>query len=82
MTPTYQLYQAQLERANETMQRLLKNKEQIDHNLIITPYNPSLHDQLRTSNLEIKITTNEIENIENILKEFELENDIQNSNSL
>ena len=58
------LYQLQYIKAKETLDMLKKQKEQIDLNLHSNPSCSTLHKELRTVNLNIKITENEIEHTE------------------
>lgn len=68
------LYQLQLNKAKETLTTLLQQRELIDAKLLLNPISPELHKDLRTINLEIKITNSEIELVESNLKACEIKN--------
>ena len=71
MTQTCNLYKSQYNKATETLKTLLKQREEIDSKLKINPISSDLHKDLRTINLEIKITNNEIEQAESDILECE-----------
>lgn len=68
------LYQLQLNKAKETLATLLQQRQLIEAKLLLNPISPELHKDLRTINLEIKITNNEIELAESNLKACEIKN--------
>jgi hypothetical protein len=61
------LYQRQYKNALKTYEKLEKVKAEIDFKLKSNPVCSHLHKDLRTVNLDIKITLNEIEHIESHL---------------
>lgn len=61
------LYQSQYKKAKETLDILEKQRAQIDFNLQSNPICSILHKQLRTINLDIKITVNEMEHAESAI---------------
>lgn len=61
------LYQSQYKKAKETLDILEKQKAQIDFNLQSNPICSILHKELRTINLDIKITANELEHAESAI---------------
>jgi hypothetical protein len=64
-------YQRQYKNALKTYEKLKNTKAEIDFKLKSTPICSNLHKDLRTVNLEIKITLNEIEHIESHLHQYE-----------
>lgn len=66
------LYQRQYSNALRTIEKLQILKSEIDFKLKSNPVCSHLHKDLRTVNLDITITLNEIEHIESHLHEFEL----------
>jgi hypothetical protein len=66
------LYQRQYTNALRTIEKLRILKSEIDFKLQSNPVCSNLHKDLRTVNLDITITLNEIEHIESHLHEFEL----------
>jgi hypothetical protein len=58
------LYKSQFNKAKETLHILEKQKAQIDLGLLSNPICSTLHKELRTVNLDIKITVNELEHAE------------------
>ena len=66
------LYQRQYTNALRTIEKLRILKSEIDFKLQSNPVCSHLHKDLRTVNLDITITLNEIEHIESHLHEFEL----------
>jgi hypothetical protein len=62
------LYQRQYKNALKTYEKLEKIKAEIDFKLKSNPVCSHLHKDLRTVNLDIKITLNEIEHIESHLQ--------------
>lgn len=67
------IYKSQFRRAKETLDLLEQQKAQIDFKLKSNAICSTLHKELRTVNLDIKITLNEIEYIESNLQECELQ---------
>ena len=65
-------YKRQHKNALLTLERLEKQKAEIDFKLKSNPICTHLHKDLRTVNLEIKITVNEIEHVESYINEFEI----------
>ncbi len=64
-------FKSQLDRAKEILVELENHREEINEKLKLMEYSADLHKQLRTVNLEIKITLNEIEFAEFNIKECE-----------
>ena len=57
-------YKSQFEKAKETLDILEKQRAKIDLSLLSNPICAVLHKELRTVNLDIKITVNELEHAE------------------
>ena len=72
MTDHCHLYKSQHKKAKETLDILLVQKAEIDFKLESNPICPHLHKELRTVNLDIKITLNEIEHTEECIQKCEL----------
>jgi hypothetical protein len=66
------LYKSQYKKAKETLEILEKQKAQINLNLEPNPISSTLHKELRTVNLDIRITLNEMEHAESNIHECEL----------
>ena len=64
------LYQSQYKKAKETLDMLEKQRDQIDLNLHSNPSCSTLHKELRTVNLNIKITENEMEHAESAIIKY------------
>lgn len=64
-------YQRQYKNALKTYEKLEKIKAEIDFKLKSNPVCSHLHKDLRTVNLDIKITLNEIEHIESHIHQHE-----------
>jgi hypothetical protein len=64
MNPRKNLYERQYTSAKKILETLEKQKAEIDLKLQSDPICSHLHKELRTVNLDIKITLNEIEHIE------------------
>jgi len=64
-------YQRQYKNALKTYEKLQKIKAEIDFKLKSNPVCSHLHKDLRTVNLDIKITLNEIEHIESHIHQYE-----------
>ena len=71
MTNSCIRYESELKKAKDTLATLLKHRQDIDAKLLINPISSELHKDLRTVNLEIRITNNEIELVESNLLECE-----------
>jgi len=71
MDDNYISYKSQCKNAKETLVTLEKYREEIDFKLISDPSNAHLHKDLRTVNMDIRITENEIEHCELRIKEYE-----------
>ena len=65
-------YQRQYKNAIKTYEKLKNTKAEIDFKLKSNPVCSHLHKDLRTVNLEITITLNEIEHIESHLHQCEI----------
>jgi hypothetical protein len=72
MKDRHNLYRRQYKNAQETLKTLEKQKAEIDFKLDSDPICSHLHKELRTVNLDIKITLNEIEHIESHLFQCEI----------
>lgn len=70
------LYRSQYKKAKETLEQLLVQKAEIDLKLESNPISASLHKELRTINLEIKITQNELEHAESNIEDCELKHNL------
>ena len=70
MNNQHTLYQRQYNNALRTIERLRIAEAEIDSKLNSNPICPYLHKDLRTVNLDILITLNEIEHLESHLCEF------------
>jgi hypothetical protein len=66
------LYQRQYNKAKEILKSLEKQKSEIDFKLESNPICSHLHKELRTVNLDIKITLNEIEHVESYVLKCEI----------
>ncbi|WP_268846894.1 hypothetical protein [Flavobacterium aestivum] len=66
------LYKRQYIKATETLKTLEKQKAEIDFKLNSDPICSHLHKELRTVNLDIKITLNEIEHAESYILKCEV----------
>lgn len=71
MNTPCKLYKRQYKKAKETLDLLETQKSQIDFKLKSNPVCPDLHKQLRSINLDIKITNNELEQAESDIEECE-----------
>lgn len=72
MNDQINLYQRQYKNALKTIKNLENIKAEIDFKLKSNPVCSHLHKDLRTVNLDIKITLNEIEHIESHIHEREI----------
>jgi hypothetical protein len=70
------LYKSQYRIAKKTLDGLHKDLEELNLKLESSPINAGLHKELRTMNMDIKITMNEIEHAEFSLKKCELKYNI------
>lgn len=77
MTNSYDRYKSQHKKANEALDILKATKAEIDLSLAKDTISATLHKELRTVNLEIKITLNEIEQAESDMKRCELQLQMQ-----
>jgi len=68
------LYKRQYKKAKETLEMLEKQKAEIDFKLKSDPVCSYLHQDLRTINLDIKITVNELEHAESSIQECKIQN--------
>lgn len=57
-------YKSQFKKAKETLEILQRQRAKIDLSLLSNPICSVLHKELRTVNLDIKITVNELEHAE------------------
>lgn len=71
MNDRHNLYKRQYKNAKKTLEILEKQKAEIDFKLESDPICSHLHKELRTVNLDIKITLNEIEHVESQIFECE-----------
>jgi len=67
------LYKSQYKKAKETLDILMSHRAEIELKLESDPISPDFHKELRTVNLEIRITQNELEQAESDIKECELQ---------
>ena len=72
MKDRHYLYKRQYKSAKRILLILQKQKAEIDFKLKSTPICSHLHKELRTINLDIKITLNEIEHVESHLFKCEI----------
>jgi hypothetical protein len=75
MKDFYSIYQSQRQKAKEVLDILEKQRDEINNKLKSDESSASLHKELRTVNLDIKITLNEIEHAEYCIQEYESKND-------
>ena len=68
------LYKSQRKRAKEVLELLEKHRNEINQKLKFNEYDADLHKELRTVNMDIKITLNEIEHAEYNIQECESKN--------
>ena len=78
MTNNYNLYKSQYKIAKETLDMLQKNKAEIDFKLKSNESSADLHKDLRTVNMDIRITENEMEHAQ--FRIDECESQIQSHN--
>lgn len=72
MTDPYNQYQLQYKKAKETLDVLLIQKAEINLKLESNFSSSTLHKELRTVNMDIRITENEMEHAKFRINEFEL----------
>jgi hypothetical protein len=68
------LYKSQRNRAMIVLEQLEKHRDEINLKLKVNEYDVYLHKELRTVNMDIKITKNEIEHAEYNIQECESNN--------
>lgn len=66
------LFKSQYKKAKETLVILEEQKAEINFKLESNPSSATLHKELRTVNMDIKITLNELEHAESCIQECEL----------
>lgn len=66
------IFKSQYKVAKKTLDTLLIQKAEINHKLESNVSSPSLHKDLRTINMDIRITENEIEHAESCIQKCEL----------
>jgi hypothetical protein len=71
MIENYNLYQSQYKKAKEVLDMLLKHKAEIDFKLKSNESSANLHKDLRTVNMDIRITENEMEHAQFRIQEYE-----------
>ena len=76
------LFHSQSKKAKETLEKLEKQRDQIDFELKSNPICSDLHKKLRMVNLDIKITTNELEHAEYSIKNCELKYNFSETDSV
>ncbi|WP_281297032.1 hypothetical protein [Flavobacterium limnophilum] len=72
MSDSCKLFKSQYKKAKETLDILLTHKEKINLKLESDYSNAHLHKELRTVNMDIRITENEIEHAEFRINECEM----------
>jgi hypothetical protein len=82
MRDSYILFQSQYKKAKETLAILLLHKAEINLKLESDFSNAHLQKELRTVNMEIRITENEIEHAEYRLEEYKRKESALNLNAL
>jgi hypothetical protein len=75
MTDHFKLYQSQYKKAKETLDVLLIQRAEINFKLESNFSCATLHKDLRTVNMDIRITENEMEHAQYRINEFELNHD-------
>lgn len=71
MNASYNLHKAQYKKAKETLDILLIHKAEIDDQLESNFSSATLHKDLRTVNMDIRITENEMEHAQFRISEYE-----------
>ena len=72
MKDSCELFKSQYKKAKETLVILEEQKAEINLKLESNPSSASLHKELRTVNMDIRITQNEMEHAESCIQECEL----------
>lgn len=72
MTDPCKLFKSQYKKAKETLDILQIQKAEINRKLESNFSSATLHKELRTVNMDIKITENEMEHAEYRIQEYEL----------
>jgi flagellar biosynthesis chaperone FliJ len=72
MKDSCDLFKSQFKKAKETLVVLEEQKSEINFKLESNPSSATLHKELRTVNMDIRITLNEIEHAESCIQECEL----------
>jgi flagellar biosynthesis chaperone FliJ len=72
MNNSCDIYKSQYKKAKETLYILESQKAEINSKLESNFLNANLHKDLRTINMDIRITENEIEHAESCIQECEL----------
>lgn len=72
MKDSCDLFKSQFKKAKETLVVLEEQKAEINLKLESNPSSASLNKELRTVNMDIRITLNEIEHAESCIQECEL----------
>jgi hypothetical protein len=75
MSDPCKLFKSQYKKAKETLDVLLIQRKEINFKLESDYSNAYLHKDLRTLNMDIRITENEMEHAEYRIKEFEMKQD-------
>lgn len=73
------LYKSQFKKAKETLDILERQRAKIDLSLLSNPICSVLHKELRTLNLDIKITENELEHAEGHIKNCMMKYNLTNN---
>lgn len=68
------LYKSQRQKAKDVLEILEKQRDEINEKLKLNESSASLHKELRSINLDIKITINEIDHAEYNIQECESKN--------
>jgi hypothetical protein len=76
MINTCNLYKSQYKKAKETLDLLTLQRAEIDFKLLSNPISAILHKELRDKILDIKITSNELEQAESDIKDCESRHNI------
>jgi hypothetical protein len=72
MSDPCKLFKSQYKKAKETLDILLIQKKEINFKLESDYSNAHLHKELRTVNMDIRITENEMEHAQFRIQEFEI----------
>lgn len=76
MEDFYKIYKSQRKKAKLALESLERQREEIYQKLQLDESNSFLHKDLRSINLDIKITLNEIEHAEDHIQDYENNNSI------